>query len=142
MKKLLAACIALALSAAAPAVSAQFTAVVIPPKKPQTEESPAVAVTAAKAAKDTVLSEKLTDMKAWVDSAAVALAAKPATAIVTDSAPATDSSTITRGAGKPLAEPPAKFRNGAPAPDTATPIPLLLLASAGLIAAGHWIRRR
>ncbi|MGI9076597.1 MAG: hypothetical protein ACR2G6_04580 [Gemmatimonadaceae bacterium] len=147
MKKLLVAFTALALSTAAPAVSAQFTATVIPPKKPRAEET-ATETTPAVAAKDTTLSEKLTDMKAWVDSAAVALAANPSPA-VSDSAPSSDAATsadtasVTREhTGKPHVESPAKFKDGAPAPDTATPIPLLLLAGAGLMAAGSWIRRR
>lgn len=141
VKKLLAAFTALALSSAVPAASAQFTAAVVPPKKPKAEETAPIAA-AAKAEKDTALSEKLTDMKAWVDSAAVALSTKtPAPAA--DSAASPDSSAVVQEPEvKPQAESPAKFKNGAPAPDTATPLPLLLLVGAGLVAAGSWIRRR
>ncbi|MBC7791720.1 MAG: hypothetical protein H7Z74_17370 [Anaerolineae bacterium] len=141
MTKLLAAFTALAISAAAPAVNAQFTATVIPPKKPKPEVTVA-AVTTVAAAKDTTLSEKLTDMKAWVDSAAVALAAKPPTA-ATDSTPSTDSVVVAREpTEKAHASSTARFKSGSPAPDTATPIPMLLLAGAAMLAAGRWIRRR
>ena len=147
MKKYLAVITVLTFGSAVPAVSAQFTAAVAPPKKARVEEAAPAAAT-AKAAKDTALSEKLTDMKAWVDSAAVALAAKPpapaadSAASPNTSAPSPDSTVIREHGVKPHAESPAKFKNGAPAPDTATPIPLLMLAGAALLAAGSWIRRR
>lgn len=149
VKKSLACLAVLALVAAAPAASAQFTTVVTPPKRPKAEEAPAVA-TNGQIARDTALNERLTDMKAWVDSAAVALSGKPIAPAPDSSARAdtamktADSSTAAKPPmnATPASPAPAKFKDGAPAPDTATPIPFLLLAGAGFMAAGRWIRRR
>ena len=120
---------------AAPAASAQFTGLVTPPPRP----APPVELVAraGDVTADTTAAQRMTDMKAWVDSAAVAVAAKApqdttTPPVVVESPPAVE----------PSREEVSAFREGAPAPDTATPLPALLLLGAGLIAGGAALRRR
>jgi LPXTG-motif cell wall-anchored protein len=135
--------LAFAVAAAAPA-QAQFTAVVVPPKKPKAEAvAEGKAANAEQTKADTALKARMTDMKAWVDSAAVAV--KVATPAASDSALRADSAaptpvrpTETRSAAGDV----ETFRQGAPAPNTATPLPLLALLGAGSMAAGALLRRR
>lgn len=119
---------------AAPGASAQFTGLVTPPPRP----APPVELVAraGDVQADTTAAARMTDMKAWVDSAAVAVAAQspqdtttPPVVVETPVAPAPQ-------------EEVSAFREGAPAPDTATPLPALLLLGAGLIAGGAALRRR
>jgi hypothetical protein len=87
-------------------------------------------------------------MKEWVDSAANALALRPDTTVtVADTALAAtpspaqqqpDSATSRRAAA-PRTD---TFRDGARAPNTATPWPTLAAIGLGLIAAGSVLRRR
>ena len=115
---------------------AQFTAVITPPKK----EEPAPVAEAAK--RDSLRITRMSDMRAWVDSAAGALGAgvPPTTApIPQDSLPAP-----VAPSPKPVV-PVAKrgdLHSGARAPDTATPLPLLVVAGALLLAAGLAIKAR
>ena len=121
---------------AVPAASAQFTGLVTPPPRP----APPVEIIAAggAVAADTTAAARMTDMKAWVDSAAVAVAAQ---------APQ-DTATPPVVIETPAAADPAPqqevtaFQEGAPAPNTATVLPALLLLGAGLIAGGAALRRR
>jgi hypothetical protein len=120
---------ALALLAAAPSVAAaQFTTVIRPPER----QEPARPTAAEVAARDSVTTLQITSMQAWVDSVAADAAAEGDTIVAEVSAGAvvTDSAELT--ATGP--ESTTAFRDGAPAPDTATPLPLLLLT--GLLAAG------
>jgi hypothetical protein len=121
---------------AAPAASAQFTGLVTPPPRP----APPVEIVAraGDVSADTTIARRMTDMKAWVDSAAVAVAAQApqdttAPPVIVETPPA-------------VVPPPQQevtaFHEGAPAPDTATPLPALLLLGAGLIAGGAALRRR
>lgn len=146
---------AVALAVTAPALPAQFTTVVVPPPK---EQRPAVPRSMlSDSSRDTSTAERLAEMSAWVDSAAVAMGIEPAAA---ESLAATVPADT---AGEPLAGPPAdttggppsdsvdaaapadrapdEFRDGAPAPDTATPFPMLALLGASLIGAGVLLRR-
>jgi hypothetical protein len=120
---------------AAPSASAQFTGLVAPPPRPA---PPVEIVAQAGAVADTTAAARMSDMKAWVDSAAVAVAAQapPDTAtppvviqtpMATEAAPQQD---VTA------------FQEGAPAPDTATPLPALVLLGLGLFAGGAALRRR
>ena len=121
---------------AAPAASAQFTGLVTPPAPPAPPVE--LVASAGDVTADTTPARRMSDMKAWVDSAAVAVAAQapPDTAtppVVVETPPA--------GVTPPQEEVPA-FREGAPAPDTATPLPALLVVGAGLVAGGALLRRR
>lgn len=117
---------------------AQFTAVITPPKK---EEPALVAETPAK--RDSLKITRLSDMRAWVDSAAGALGAgvPAATApIPKDSLPAPVPPMVKPDA--PVAHQGGDLRSGARAPDTATPLPLLVVAGALLLAVGLAIKAR
>jgi hypothetical protein len=133
-----------ALVAAASPAAAQFTTAIPPRPRADADVPPAVADSIAR---DTSTVERLRDMREWVDSAAVAIDVDVPPA---DSALAAgDSSARADSAGAaPVPEtrvaqgaPPA-FRDGAPAPDTATPLPLIALAGGSLLVAGAWLLRR
>lgn len=126
---------ALALTAAPAA--AQFTTFVPPPRPAAVDTVPQQA---AVARTDSAQAQTLTDMKVWVDSAARALAVN-VTPTTADSAfvdtPASDVDTqAVRGT------PTTSFSEGAPAPDTATMLPMLALAALGCIGAGMVLLRR
>src|SRR5919109_113220 len=121
---------------AAPVASAQFTGLVTPPPRPA---PPAELVArAGDVMADTTASRRMTDMKAWVDSAAVAVAAQTPQ----DTATPPPVVVETPPAVAPAQEPVTEFREGAPAPDTATPLPALAILGAGLVAVGAALRRR
>jgi hypothetical protein len=107
------------------AASAQITTFVAPPRKP---EPPKPAIVAEQRVRpDSVARMTLTDMKAWVDSAAGEVTSVP-TAV--DST-AVDSTATPVPAAKETRQPKAEttsFSNGAIAPDTASPLPFLLIA--------------
>jgi hypothetical protein len=121
---------------AAPGASAQFTGLVTPPPRPAAPVEMIAAAGAVDA--DTTAAARMSDMKAWVDSAAVAVAAQ---------APQ-DTATPPVVIETPVAAEPAPqqevtaFQEGAPAPNTATVLPALLLLGAGLVAGGAALRRR
>ena len=123
--------------AAAPA-EAQFTTFV-PPKKAPVEAAAPTQVAAEQRA-DSVQAQTLTDMKVWVDSAARALSVNVDTTTV-------DSLVVDSLAGEVVQTSPAhesttEFREGAPAPDTATMFPMLAVAALGCLGAGVLLLRR
>ncbi len=120
----------------APVASAQFTGLVTPPPRP---EPPVELVARAGdvSGDTTAAQQRMTDMKAWVDSAAVAVAAQApqdtaTPPVIVETPPAV----------VPPQEEVTAFREGTPAPDTATPLPALLLLGAALVAGGVALRRR
>lgn len=131
--------------AASPA-AAQFTSVVVPAKQQRAGATAAAATSqTAQARRDTSVAARLTDMKAWVDSAAGLKAPRLASAT-------TDSSTgaVAQGVGASRADTAARarsentttpagtksFREGAPAPNTASLLPLIALLGAGTLLVG------
>lgn len=122
---------------AAPA-SAQFTTFVPPKKQAPADTAPPKVVAEARA--DSVQAQTLTDMKVWVDSAARALAVNIDTTAVDsvfiDSLPG--DVTVPAAAGSSTTE----FREGAPAPDTATMFPMIAVAAIGCLGAGALLLRR
>lgn len=124
--------------AAAPLATAgaQFTTVVAPPPA----QKQAIAAAEAKAAvpRDTGHRATLQAMSAWVDS----VAGTPAPAMVADSAAgevalSTDSAAVpsprNEGAGT------TRFADGARAPNTASPLPLIFVAGLGALLVGAWL---
>ena len=122
--------------------SAQFTGVVVPPPAKAPAVAPAVAQTLAER-RDSAVKVTMTNMKDWVDSAAATLGVVAAP-VATDTA-----QPPVAAAPAPVAQEPAprvpettEFREGAPAPNTATPIPMLALTGLVSLAAGLWLLRR
>jgi hypothetical protein len=155
---------AFAMATTAQTLPAQFTTVVVPPPKEQRPTVPRSML--SDSSRDTSTTKRLAEMSAWVDSAAVAMGIEP---VAAESLAATVPADTT---GAPLAGPPAdttagppadttggpptdslaapptapagpdEFREGAPAPDTATLFPMLGLLGAALIGAGTLLRRK
>ena len=115
---------------------AQFTTFVPPKKEVVADTTPAEV---AQARADSVQKQTLTDMKVWVDSAARALAVNVDTTTL-------DAAVVDSIAGEVVSESPRQastraFSEGAPAPDTATVYPLLLIAALGCLGAGVLLLR-
>lgn len=121
---------------AAPSASAQFTGLVTPPPRPAAPVE--LIARAGDVSDDTTAAARMSDMKAWVDSAAVAVAAQAPPDTAT---PAVVIETPAAVEPAPQEEVSA-FREGAPAPNTATMLPALLLLGAGLVTGGALLRRR
>jgi hypothetical protein len=140
--------IILALLGALPTISwAQFTTF-IPPRTKAAEPAKTVVVARERARTDSVMRIKLTDMKAWVDSAAGSVAvpntatdpaATPtpvptpaATPTPVPTARVTDTATLSAAARDSA----LRVRQGARAPDTASDLPMLALIGAIALAIG------
>lgn len=125
---------------------AQITTVISAPKREQATAQ--AAARREEAAQDSIARVTLTGMKEWVDSAANAMALKPDTAVtVADTA----LNATPRTAQQPPDSSPNRtatarradaFRDGARAPNTATPWPTLAALGVGLIVGGSFLRRR
>lgn len=152
--------------------AAQFATGLTPPPPKAPAEEVAKAESVVVAARDSVAREQRLDMKAWVDSAAASLqsggaavAPIPVTAGDTaprpapvrppepvppaEPAPVRPLPPVPPAPVRPPPLPPSSpsssspgFRPGAPAPDTATPLPLLALLGAGLLGSGLNLLRR
>ena len=129
--------------------NAQITAVVAsPPRKTELAQQVA-AQQRERVVQDSVARVAMTGMKEWVDSASAALAIRPDTVptaadtalgtprTATAPAPQSDSAASARSS-----ERSSEFRDGARAPDTATPIPTIGLAGVLLILMGVAMKRR
>jgi hypothetical protein len=125
---------AIAAMGAVPA-EAQFTTVV-PPARPRADTTVAVATVAQQ--RDSATRETMTEMREWVDSAAATLGVR------VDSTPVDTAARVAPipPPAEPAPRPTEAFREGAPAPNTATPLPLLALSGAGLLVFGLLLLRR
>ena len=118
-------CLIAVLGVAPRVAGAQFTTF-IPPQNKVADSVKAAVVAEQKAQADSVAAKQITNMKTWVDSAA-GIAGPPVT--TADSlaaglpAPANGADTAT-------------FRNGIPAPETASDLPLIALLGTALLALG------
>ena len=123
--------------------SAQFTGVVVAPRAKAVPASDSAPKTIAER-RDSVAKVTMTNMKDWVDTAAASLGV-PVAPVVLDSA-ATAAAVAPTSAHVDTAAHAARttteFREGAPAPNTATPIPLLALLGLMSLAGGLWMLRR
>jgi hypothetical protein len=144
--KILYAAFAFALVGTATPAAAQFTAAVVPPKPPVKVDT--VAHRDSLERIQMTIAQRTMDMKAWVDSAARALAATPA-AVPADSAaianaPSHPAAVTESSAGEveSRAKADTTFHNGARAPETATQLPLLALIGAGALLVGVALLRR
>lgn len=120
---------ALALVVFAPSgAAAQFTTVIRPPDR---QEEAATAAT-VQARTDSAAALQITSMQQWVDSVAAEAAAEGDTIVSVEAGGevVTDSAELMARADDPT----LRYASGAPAPDTATPLPMLALI--GLLAAG------
>jgi hypothetical protein len=121
------------------ALSAQFTTFVAPPQKQSAGTIAKPTVATAKAKADSVRRMTLTDMKAWVDSAA---------GTSTQLAAVNDTTTAMSNPAAPLPSKPGPehrttaFSNGAVAPSTATALPTYLVAGLIMFAVGLVTLRR
>ena len=123
--------------------SAQFTGVVVAPKAKVVVAADSTPKSVAER-RDSVSKVNLTNMKDWVDSAAASIGV-PAAPVV-DTAVAAAPVAPAPMARVPDPAVPARgtteFREGAAAPNTATPVPLLALLGVSSLAAGLWLLRR
>lgn len=126
------------LLAVLPAVAgAQFTTFV-PPPRPVEPARAAEQIAAGLAEADSLRQQRLAGMRAWVDSAAVALAERSDTVLsVADTAVAAALPPRPRPMRPP--EPTREFREGAPAPATATGLPILALVGIGALGVGAFL---
>ena len=124
---------AISLAAAVPA-AAQFTTVVAPPKKVvEAQQAAEARAEASAAARDTGRRATLQAMSAWVDSVAGAPAPATVTVDSANGSVATDSATRAPAAER---QGTTSFSDGARAPNTASPLPLLLVAGIGTMLIG------
>jgi hypothetical protein len=133
----------LAFSTLLPAVSeGQFTA--FTPPRQRVDSAARNAPTPAQqqqAAADSIARVTITNMKAWVDSAAGDVVVNR---VDSTGRPVAAPGPVTSGAAGRSATPAEStmtFRDGAPAPDTATYLPLLLLVGTGAIGVGVLLLR-
>jgi hypothetical protein len=112
--------------------SAQFTTFLAPPRK--AVDSAKQAIVAEKRAQgDSAIRMTLTDMKAWVDSAA----GLPTTVAAADTAAPQPPSPTGIAAPAPARPTTTEFSNGAIAPNTASSLPALLLGGALTLVIGY-----
>lgn len=116
--------------------AAQFTTFV-PPNRP--EATSVVAQQTAAARADTTRRQTLSQMTAWVDSAAGTVSVPPATDTTARDSVSTAVDSVVRPAPVPAAT--TEFQEGARAPDTASALPIVTALGALLLVAGLLIVR-
>jgi hypothetical protein len=109
----------------------QITTFVAPPRKATVDSIKATVAATAKA--DTTARMTLSDMKAWVDSAAGVNTATQVAAADTAALPAPQPNAVPN---QTRAQSTTTFSNGAIAPNTASPLPFFLAGGFVLILAG------
>lgn len=135
---------ALAILALLPvAASAQFTTFVAPPRKPAVDSAKSAIIAEQMARGDSAIRMSLTDMKAWVDSAAGS--GSSATTAAVNPADTSAAAPTAPTAAVPSASQPATtaFSDGAIAPNTASALPTLVVAGLALLLLGGallWMR--
>jgi hypothetical protein len=140
-----AAAVALVVFGAARA-DAQITTVIAPPKK--VEAKAQEAARREEVAQDSIARVTLTGMKQWVDSAAGSLALRPDTGTAPSETTVPVAPTPSRAdsattpARSVTAARDSAFRDGARAPNTATPAPTVALIGGLMVLAGIAMRRR
>ena len=112
-----------ALMLAANAANAQITTYIAPPKP--LAPSPLAVATADSTRRDSVAQATMTNMKAWVDSAAGVSVPEHVGAI--------DSTALANDAGRPVT---TTFSNGSVAPATASNLPTLAVVGVVVLAIG------
>jgi hypothetical protein len=118
--------------------SAQFTTFIVPPPKAKVDSAKAVIAAAQSAHADSAARMTISDMKAWVDSAAGATSAAPAIQAA-DTTAAPVPAEVTKA---PRSTPTTtRFSDGALAPSTASPLPALAVAGFALIIVGGALLR-
>ncbi|HEU4643290.1 MAG TPA: hypothetical protein VFS44_12620 [Gemmatimonadaceae bacterium] len=139
--------IALAVACFAAPAHAQFTAAVVPPERVVQPDTTNRKDSVQKAR--VALQERMSSMKAWVDSVSLAMASTPDSARAESTAAAAavpaaraESTVASGGEVAPAESGATSFRPGAPAPSTATPLPLLVLAGTVLVGAGALLLKR
>jgi hypothetical protein len=143
MQSLVRAALAAMMIFGAGTANAQITTVVAsPPRKTELAQQ-AAAQQRERVAQDSVARVAMTGMKEWVDSASAALAVRPDTVpttadtgLATPRAAAAPTPKSDTSATAQTSDRPSEFKNGARAPDTATPIPAIGLAGIVLILTG------
>ncbi len=139
------AAVAASMGSATPA-AAQFTATVVPPPRAKQPAVEAARPAAAPRA-DSAAAARLSDLRAWVDSAAGAIATQPAadseaaSETVGDTIEAAMVTGSTSRSAAAAERETKEFRNAAPAPATASPLPLLALLGLGALLLGITVRR-
>jgi hypothetical protein len=118
-----------ALMLAASLANAQITTYTAPPRPLAT---PQTVASAASVRKDSVAQATMTNMKAWVDSAAGVAAPRYVGTV--------DSAALANDPGRPVTEPATTttttFSEGSVAPATASPLPTLVVLGFALFAIG------
>lgn len=125
-----------ATAALAPApLLAQVTTFIAPPRKAAVDSTKTTVAAATAAQRDTMARMTLSNMKAWVDSAAGVSTTSTEVAVADTSAPATNQPT-SNATSNTSRTGTTTFSNGAIAPNTASPLPIYLAAGIVLIFAG------
>ena len=130
--------IILALLGALPTISWAQITTFIPPQTKAAEAAKTVALARERARTDSVMRIRLSDMKAWVDSAAGSVAV-PNTATDPAATPTTARTVTVIDTARVSATVPdsvVRVHHGARAPDTASDLPMLALIGAIALAIG------
>jgi cobalamin biosynthesis Mg chelatase CobN len=151
--------VACCVAASAAPAAAQFTSAVIPPPSSGRDSLARIVartdtMSRPSHAPDSSAAATLSSMKVWVDSVALAMGNRPPGAAADTTAagapveapsagrtPSRSRDTVTTRVEAEGGE-VTRFRNGAPAPETATPLPLLAVLGVVSVVAGALLRRR